>query len=492
VPASVLIERVADVIADVDPRIPVEVRSQLEALQARLREPARVAVIGRVKAGKSTLVNALLGQRVAPTDVSECTRVVTWFHYGHPQRVVLRLRDGTSVEGQLGPDGMLPSELGIPVSAVASIHAYLANEALRWMTLIDTPGIGSVHGDYSASTTGLLSAERDSATAAAGADAVVFLLNQVMMEDEMQALRLFRAGEGDSRAGSAANAVGVLSRADQLGDGSQDSWQVAMELAGHYAGIYRDDVATVVPVIGLVAETAETATLIESDMKHLATLAVMEPKALARMLWSADRFTSSEAVLSTAVRERLLVLLDLYGIERAVGFVRCGSSGAVALRRELSALSGIAEIKRTLRSYFHDQDHVLKVRSALELLHRMSYAPASEAERPGLAKLRSAVEALRLDPVMQPVAELEVWHDCCTGRVTLPDRFVEDMRLLFAPGSWATRLGIESDQPDVVREAAKDKMASWRTFMVTEATPAQARVARVALRSYQQAWSTAQ
>ena len=84
-----------------------------------------------------------------------------------------------------------------------------------------------------------------------------------------------RPGDGET---SAANAVGLLSKADQLGDGTQDPWGVALELAGIYAGKFRDEVAAVVPVIGLVAETAETATLSETDTRQLGELAAMEPK----------------------------------------------------------------------------------------------------------------------------------------------------------------------------------------------------------------------
>ena len=43
---------------------PGMLRSQLEAVRDRLQEPLRVAVMGRTKAGKSTIVNALLRQRV--------------------------------------------------------------------------------------------------------------------------------------------------------------------------------------------------------------------------------------------------------------------------------------------------------------------------------------------------------------------------------------------------------------------------------------------
>src|SRR5206468_270497 len=47
--------------------------------QDRLQAPMRVAIIGRVKAGKSTAMNALLGHPVVPTGETEVTFNVTWF-----------------------------------------------------------------------------------------------------------------------------------------------------------------------------------------------------------------------------------------------------------------------------------------------------------------------------------------------------------------------------------------------------------------------------
>ena len=42
--------------------------AELAAIGERLDGPLRVAIAGRVKAGKSTLLNALVGERLAPTD----------------------------------------------------------------------------------------------------------------------------------------------------------------------------------------------------------------------------------------------------------------------------------------------------------------------------------------------------------------------------------------------------------------------------------------
>src|SRR3546814_10325052 len=72
----------------------------------RFDEPLRVAIAGKVKAGKSTLLNALVGEEIAPTDAGECTRVVCWYrkgptyevrahrHNGSDQTLAFRRNDG--------------------------------------------------------------------------------------------------------------------------------------------------------------------------------------------------------------------------------------------------------------------------------------------------------------------------------------------------------------------------------------------------------------
>ena len=61
-------------------------------LARRLEEPLRVAVAGRIKAGKSTLLNALLGEEVAATDAGECTLVPTWYRHGETPTATLHTR----------------------------------------------------------------------------------------------------------------------------------------------------------------------------------------------------------------------------------------------------------------------------------------------------------------------------------------------------------------------------------------------------------------
>src|SRR5690242_17374863 len=66
-----LLDHVA-LLAAADPRL-APLRDAAGLGRARVREPMRVAVVGQIKKGKSTLVNALLGTSVLPTGVLELT-----------------------------------------------------------------------------------------------------------------------------------------------------------------------------------------------------------------------------------------------------------------------------------------------------------------------------------------------------------------------------------------------------------------------------------
>src|SRR5690242_17465035 len=109
----------------------------LKRAKARLAEPLRVAVAGRVSSGKSTLVNALLGQPVAPTAAGECTKVVTWFRSTNDaDRAEVVLEDGTTRPLALDEHRSLPDDIGYDVAAVKQINVWLFNAKLRRLTII--------------------------------------------------------------------------------------------------------------------------------------------------------------------------------------------------------------------------------------------------------------------------------------------------------------------------------------------------------------------
>src|SRR2546430_15910551 len=58
--------RVAGLCQEVGHRLGGPTQAQVFDVRRRLSEPLRVAIAGRLKSGKSTLVNALIGRRGAP------------------------------------------------------------------------------------------------------------------------------------------------------------------------------------------------------------------------------------------------------------------------------------------------------------------------------------------------------------------------------------------------------------------------------------------
>ena len=122
------------------------VSESLRRLAARMDEPLIVALAGKVKAGKSTLLNALIGEQLAPTDAGECTQVVTWYRNGPTYRVIIDLDDGTSRQVPFHRDsGALELDLGgTPVDRISRIVVDWPSARLAHVTLIDTPGLDSI------------------------------------------------------------------------------------------------------------------------------------------------------------------------------------------------------------------------------------------------------------------------------------------------------------------------------------------------------------
>jgi GTPase SAR1 family protein len=68
---------------------------ELEVVSENLQEGVfRLLILGDMKRGKSTFLNALLGEEVLPTDVNPCTAVLTVIRYGKEKKVTVYFNDG--------------------------------------------------------------------------------------------------------------------------------------------------------------------------------------------------------------------------------------------------------------------------------------------------------------------------------------------------------------------------------------------------------------
>ncbi|MGW4482524.1 dynamin family protein [Amycolatopsis sp. NPDC004368] len=469
-------------------------------VQRRLAAPLQVAVAGRIKSGKSTLVNALIGRRVAPTDVGECTRLVTRFQYGTVDRVEVVFTDGTKQVLPFAADGSIPAELGVDITRVSHLEAYLTNAVLQGMTVIDTPGLGSLDAASVSRTEQLLGAAQEdtgsdnlddtSRNAVAGAEAVLYVVTQGVRADDQQALAAFTAATASREAGPV-NAIAVLNKADTIvaetvaGSGG-DIWLAAKLLAEKQASTLKPRVADVLPVIGLIAESAESGGFTSADADALHQLAGLDDDVLETMLISADIFTSWECDVPAGVRLRLLEKLDLYGVRRAVDAIRAEPAiTAGALRRVLLDASGLDAVRRRLAVVFAARADGIKAAAALASVTALAHASGDAGER---QRVHDAIEVLLAKPEAHQLRLLEALTLVASGAVDMPEDLAEEVLRVGSNADLGAQLGLPGAARPELAAHALERAGWWRSFASFGATPAQSRVAHVVHRAYFLIW----
>lgn len=471
--AAALLREALEVYGD-DPQAAEALRGYAQ----RLAEPLRVAVAGMVKAGKSTLLNAIIGEEIAPTDTGECTRIVTWYRHGHTPRITLHATDGGSRALPLRRvDGRLAFALdGVPAERVERLDVEWPSTALQAVTLIDTPGIASLSQDVSARSLRFLAPE-DSPSKA---DAVIYLMRHLHASD-VHFLESFR-DTGAGRSGTV-NAIAVLSRADEVGAGRIDSLISAATIAERYSRDpnLRKLALDVLPVAGLLAQSART--LRQPDFESLQALAALDRSDRERMMLSADRFRRSAVPegLTEAARASLLERFGLFGIRLAVVLIRNGFTEPTPLAHELVRRSGLDPLLELLDRQFQSRAGVLKARTALvavaDLLH--------SRPRPGTEHLAASLE--RLEAGDHEFRELRLLAALRAARVELaPELAAEAERLVGGRGTPAwLRLGLAPDAaPGLLVAEARRCLTRWRRIAENPLTARSAAEAcRVVIRS---------
>ncbi len=336
---------------------------EIAGLRSRLDEPVRLAIAGRVKAGKSTLLNALVGERLAPTDAGECTRIVTWYRNDVTYRVTARMTNGDSRELPFDRAG---GELAVSLEGLAEAdvdHLIVGWPSARLanLTLVDTPGIGSLSPEAGARTEAMF--------AAGEVDAVVYLMRHLHPADTG-----FLEAFGDGLDLGAAAVV--LSRADEIAGARPDSLDVASRVAEGYASDprIRSVADSVIPLAGLLAETGRT--VHEQEAAELRTVAAMPARELRLRLVSADRFVGID---DDPDRATLLARLGLFGVRHVVGHLTGHpAASAQKLAALLVAASGIVDLETVIGERFTRHADALKIRSTLEGLRRISSGLSAE------------------------------------------------------------------------------------------------------------------
>ena len=359
-----------------------------------------VAVVGQMKAGKSTLLNALVGQDLAETDTSETTATINRFVYGSGaecDKFRIHWKD----------DAVDPTDEPLEsrsewVGKVADVEKvkfleFRADAAfLEDYHLIDTPGTRSRLPEHEKVIRDFLAEkQREGETLEHGsrANAVLYVLNPRVRQDDQELLRSFGA-ETRLPGTSPYNSIAViqkweellittddeLKRYRQLAEEAKadcarflpeklgpeglkpDPLTVAQVKCERIQAALADEVASVIPVSGLLANQLK---VVPDDVwPALAKLGTESPEeAVVDLLlfWPDDVKDVPGVSLDTDEWRRLNHVLR-FSVRLA--YARGIDNGA-KLRRTVEEASGIQTLEKALEERFIASQDLLKALGAM-------------------------------------------------------------------------------------------------------------------------------
>jgi hypothetical protein len=471
----------------------------IAAAREQLGEPMRVAIAGRIKAGKSTMTNAMLGEVLVATGREELTFNVNRLRFGEERSLVVHFKDGRLSEPrslqELEALTRRREEHQELLAGIEYIEVFYPNELLRSFNLIDTPGVESFFGQDSQNTLEFLNLSPDDVNARSeresrDADALLWLFTRSLATSDEALVGEFTGPALGSA--SPVNTIGVLTQVDRYWKDEPDPLQggarvckrlyTEPRVARHFYKLQ--------PVCGKIGLAAQTLTGREAET--LRSLAGVSDESLRQALETTRRFTERdlpEVDVPAEDRRAVLDRLDQYGVLVACRILRQMGGDEGILGRELLRRSGVGELRELVIAHFGRRALQIKLMTALRRVRRATFQQrrlASEQDRPLIDEIAGRFEAL--EEGEHGFAELGVLRQFYAGSLRFEgDDASELLRVVGESGTTLEeRLGLEHGVPlAAVIERAEQRAGHWRTRSNDFGLDRKSlRAARVLARSY--------
>jgi len=211
----------------------------VHALLATLDSPLSVAILGEFNSGKSTLVNALLGEEVVPMGVLPTTAHPCVMSYGPRKGVRVVYEDGHLEDVDFST---ARTKMKDEANDIARLDYTYPHPELRSLNYLDTPGFNALDDRH----------EKLAGQALEDAEAIVWLLdaNQALTETEFAKLRSIPDSE--------MRVILVINKIDRFGDAEQRSDDVD-EIIAYLEDNAGDQVLDILAISALEALEYRTA-----------------------------------------------------------------------------------------------------------------------------------------------------------------------------------------------------------------------------------------
>lgn len=372
----------------VDLAFRIEQLALADALQTRFT----VAVIGQMRVGKSTLLNALIGRDLAPTGVTETTATINWFRHGTGElcdKFRVHWNDGSTED--LALDHAL-AWLGARENATRTrrLDFFSDSDFLKTANIVDTPGTRSVLDSHTDATEGFLAEKLEAETLKHGgrADAVIYVINPVARTDDEDMLKLF--GERTRLPGASAyNSIAVVQKWEHL---DPDPLREVERKCDRLRQQLQGKVADVIPTSGLLAQLVRQAPPhVWAEISRLATAS--DTETLDYLLRGPNYFGAERAGCALDRDARVALNRDInWTLLRFL--VRLAQARKLddgpALRQAAVNASGLARLKQVLQEHFFSLAGLIQASTVLRkaddhcivaMLRLAGLAQARQADR---------------------------------------------------------------------------------------------------------------
>lgn len=359
-------------------------REELNRLSDSIVRPFTLAVFGRMKTGKSSLINAMVGRPLAITGVEEATATINWISHGDAQQeqnMVVHWKDGRveplPLEQLLQWSGKA-DEVIERVRRTSFLQLYSMAERLREIQIVDTPGTGAVADEHERVAQDFLNprAATDSNEEGRKADALLYVfppVGRVSDEDSLNEFRQTRLPGSEPY-----NSIGVLHKWDAMEE--EDLMAAAQNKASKLYEVMKDVVSTVIPVSAPLALAARHAP--ESYFTGLLAAMPDGSDKLRDALKRDSRWDENPDRKAA----RIAYMLPWASFRRIVKLA-CACGSAPDLRRACLDASGIEILERELDQRFFRRAAIIKQR----LIRVKSLGPIQR----GLLKFNSRINDLQ-------------------------------------------------------------------------------------------------
>ena len=220
----------------------------LQEIVEHTKEPLTLMVMGAFSTGKSTFINALVGEEIAAVEAKPTTAVVTKLCYGDKDVLKVYFRDGKSKI--YSPSEFAKLTAVNDVEADNSIHEridyverQMPIEMLKQVTIIDSPGLNDVNEKHSEASERFVK----------NADSVLWMFSALQMGSKFEI-------EAMDKLTPRLKPIAIINKMDQINDDEDDS----EEFLAKAKALFKDKVQA---VIGISAKYALQGKLENNKLK---------------------------------------------------------------------------------------------------------------------------------------------------------------------------------------------------------------------------------